>query len=128
MATARRRRHGRLAGGGGATASGRQAPRCKWLVLIDSLVELTSRIVAKRTTRAYSVKCAHTRVQNIAAAIIFACEIAIELERRTSGRSKRLKGRLSKHTRAATSELPKAGLLSLQTFNLSEEMSGNFKP
>ena len=49
-------------------------------------------------------------------------------EARTLGLPKRLKGRLrlSKHTQAATSEHNKAGLLSLQTLNLSEEMSGNF--
>ena len=46
-------------------------------------------------------------------------------ESRTLGQSKRLKTRLSKHTRAACFEPSKAGLLSLQTLNLSEEMSGN---
>ena len=38
--------------------------------------------------------------------------------------SKRLKTRLSKHVRAASFEPPKAGHLSQQTLNLSEEMSG----
>ena len=42
----------------------------------------------------------------------------------TLGLSKRLKTRLSKHTRAASFEPSKAAPLSLQTFNLSEEMSG----
>ena len=46
-------------------------------------------------------------------------------EKPTFQQSKRLKTRLSKHTRAATFEPSKAGLLSLQTLNLSEEMSGN---
>ena len=48
-------------------------------------------------------------------------------EKPTLQLSKRLKTRLSKHTRAATFEPSKAGLLSLQTLNLSEEMSGKKK-
>ena len=94
---------------GGATARGRRALRGKRPLLIEPLIDQFPGIFPKGAARAYPVKYPNTRGQNIAVTIIFAYEIAIELEGATWGHSKSLKNSLSKHTRAATFRCPKRG-------------------